>query len=233
VAARSPRTAALLIAALRKAYNRAIDEEAVETNPFARLKTAKSASRDRYLSESEIRGVLANLSDLGGLYSHVVLMLLWTAARRGEVLGMKWREIHLEDGLWRIPAERTKNGQPHDVMLPKQATELLQQRSSTVDSEWVFPSPRWADRPIRKDTLNHALRKAIPAWGIEHFGPHDLRRTVATHLTGKFACPRTVLTAILNHTDSSVTARYDRHRYQSEARRYLQVWANWLDDQGG
>ncbi|MBF6571165.1 MAG: hypothetical protein IVW54_20060, partial [Candidatus Binataceae bacterium] len=57
---------------------------------------------------------------------------------------------------------------------------------------------------------------------------HDLRRTVATGLA-KLGCPRVVQDRILNHVDSSVAAIYDRHTYNSEARAWLQKWADHMD----
>jgi len=61
------------------------------------------------------------------------------------------------------------------------------------------------------------------AWTV-----HDLRRTVATGLA-KLGCPRVAQDRILNHVDSSVSAIYDRHRYDAEARVWLQKWADYLD----
>ena len=61
------------------------------------------------------------------------------------------------------------------------------------------------------------------AWTV-----HDLRRTVATGLA-KLGCPRVVQDRILNHVDSSVSAIYDRHRYDGEAKAWLQNWADYLD----
>lgn len=57
---------------------------------------------------------------------------------------------------------------------------------------------------------------------------HDLSRTVATGLA-KLGCPRVVQDRILNHVDSSVSAIYDRHRYDAEARVWLQKWADYLE----
>ena len=174
--------------------------------------------------------ILRNIEKAGRVYADVVMMLLWTAARRGEVLGMKWSELDLDGGIWRIPAEeKSKNKRPHEVMLPSQAVRYLVSRFDESASEWVFPSPRWPDRPMRPDTLNHAIRKAIPEWKVEHFCPHDIRRTAATHLSGMFKCPRRVLEVILNHVDGSVTGRYDRHHYREEAASSLQAWADRLE----
>lgn len=55
-----------------------------------------------------------------------------------------------------------------------------------------------------------------------------MRRTVATGLA-KLGCPRVVQDRILNHVDSSVSAIYDVHRYNAEARDWLQKWADYLE----
>jgi integrase len=61
------------------------------------------------------------------------------------------------------------------------------------------------------------------AWTV-----HDLRRTAATGLA-KLGCSRVVQDRILNHVDGSVSAIYDRHRYDAEARVWLQKWADYLE----
>jgi len=42
-------------------------------------------------------------------------------------------------------------------------------------------------------------------------------------------CKRVVQDRILNHVNSSVAAIYDRHRYDKEARTWLQKWAAHMD----
>jgi len=57
--------------------------------------------------------------------------------------------------------------------------------------------------------------------------PHECR-TAAAGLA-KLGCPRVVQGRILNHVDGSVSAIYDRHRYDAEARVWLQKWADYLE----
>src|SRR5262249_44738079 len=66
-------------------------------------------------------------------------LVLLTGCRSGEVVAALWRDIDLERGVWTI--RETKNGEPHDVMLPRQAAELLRSRLG-LDQVYVFPSPR-------------------------------------------------------------------------------------------
>lgn len=65
-------------------------------------------------------------------------LVLFTGCRSGEVVAPLWRDIDLERAVWTI--RETKNGEPHAVMLPGQAVELLKVRRALHDV-FVFPSP--------------------------------------------------------------------------------------------
>ena len=45
------------------------------------------------------------------------MFTIHTAARSGEVLGMRWPEINLDARVWTVPAERMKSGRDHRVPL--------------------------------------------------------------------------------------------------------------------
>jgi hypothetical protein len=55
------------------------------------------------------------------------------------------------------------------------------------------------------------------------FRPHDLRRTAATMMT-QAKTPRFVVQRILNHSETGVTAVYDRYGYDDEKRTALDEW---------
>ena len=60
------------------------------------------------------------------------------------------------------------------------------------------------------------------------FVPHDLRRTAATFMTS-MGISRLVVSKILNHVESGITAIYDRHSYDAEKRPGSGRWADKLD----
>lgn len=70
-------------------------------------------------------------------------------------------------------------------------------------SKWLFPSAR-ADKPIRGESIDHAIRRS-KFLGVAHWTPHDLRRTAASQMTA-MGISRLVVSKILNHIESSVTA---------------------------
>src|SRR5262245_27156126 len=63
-----------------------------------------------------------------------------------------------------------------------------------------------------------------------HFRAHDLRRTAASYM-GEAGVDRFHIAHVLNHrsvTHSTVTAIYDRYRYDKEKRAALETWAGVL-----
>src|SRR5215510_5274916 len=166
------------------------------------------------------------------LCAQALILVLLTGCRSGEIISGCWRDIDLDRGVWTM--RETKNGEPHDVMLPQQAVDLLKYRQG-IDGVFVFPSPR-AGRHVAQKALGLAQYTARHSDGnnpacdpIEvPWTVHDLRRTVATGLA-KLGCPRVIQDRILNHVDGSVSAIYDRHRYDNEARIWLQNWADHMD----
>jgi integrase len=110
------------------------------------------------------------------------------------------------------------------VPLSPLAIALLEEAQALAgDSRWVFPG-RKIENPIRGDSVNEALARSLPCLEIEdQFVPHDLRRTMASHLTG-MGISRLVVSKLLNHVETGITAVYDRHSYDDEKRRALEAW---------
>jgi integrase len=60
------------------------------------------------------------------------------------------------------------------------------------------------------------------------FRGHDLRPTAASLIVGG-GVPRLVVSKILNHVESGVTAVYDRRSYDPEKRAALDHWGSRLE----
>ena len=72
-----------------------------------------------------------------------------------------------------------------------------------------------------------ALHKNEAKFAISPFTPHDFRRTAASHMTG-MGLPRLTVSKNLNHIESGITAVYDRHSYDQEKRKALDLWGDKL-----
>jgi integrase len=238
----SPIQANRTLAVIRKMFNFAIGRDIVDATPVAMVKApAKENQRDRILSADEIR-TFWNGVDKASMNTGIKLSLklqLATAQRKGEIVGAEVSEFDLEESVWTIPAERSKNGLAHRVPLSDLAINIIKQAMADADgSEYVFPGRREGSS-LTAAAVNHALRLALqptkkngearpPAIPLENVTPHDLRRTAASGMTS-IGVSRLVVSKILNHVESGITAVYDRHSYDQEKRHALDAWAAHLE----
>lgn len=220
-------TANRTLAALRAAYNWAIEREkpGIEFNPCAAVKPTRETPRERRLSDVEIARVFKHFpdTDLTDDERDLLEFILLTACRLSEAAGASMDEFDTDAALWVLPAARSKNGREHRLPLSRQALALIKRRRG---GSWLFPLDD--KRPMRADHIHTPLREAIPALKVLPFTPHDLRRTAATGIA-TLKAPRDIVRRILNHTDRSVTARYDLADRTDEVRDWLQQWADHID----
>ncbi|MHC2067570.1 tyrosine-type recombinase/integrase [Bremerella sp. T1] len=176
-------------------------------NPCLHVKPFKETSRERFLQVDEMRPFFTALASEPAVWRDFWLMCLFTGARRGNVASMAWKDLALEQGVWLVPGDQMKNGQPQSVVLPPPAIQLLQQRSEDRTGPWVFPSKRTPDQPIQDPRKSWA--RVTAAAGLEDLRPHDLRRTLGSWQAIAGASLQ-VIGASLGHKDLKSTAVYSR-----------------------
>ncbi|MES2832854.1 MAG: tyrosine-type recombinase/integrase [Pseudomonadota bacterium] len=245
----SPVSANRLLAVLSKAFGWAVERGEIEESPCTGVKKpAREVSRERVLQHPEILPLWYALDTGRGIGMHEVTrralqLMLLTGQRKGEVLRMQWTDLEGSGTacVWTIPAANSKNGKAHRVPLVEEAQALLDTlrvKVPAADTEakppppWCFPSPKKPEQHISLTTPDHALRDEMqqpesPLRDLGQFTPHDCRRTVATGLS-VLGYPRLIVQKVLNHTDTSSTAVYDRYGYEKEKREALTKWADML-----
>jgi len=219
------------LATIRKMYSFAMGRGILESSPCVAIPApSKENRRDRVLNETEIKTFWNKLSTAKmEKYTALALKLqLITAQRKGEVAGAEWKDFDLKNGWWTIPANKAKNGFPHRVPLSSLATEILKElKNVTSQSQWLFPSPRNGQH-IAETSVDHAVRENAEYFEVDHFTPHDLRRTAASMMTAS-GIQRLTVAKVLNHVESGVTAVYDRHSYDKEKQKGLRSWGRQLE----
>ena len=105
--------------------------------------------------------------------------IVLTAARTGEVRGMKWDEVDLDWAIWTVPQERMKARREHRVPLTGRAIEILIEAQALGKGGYVFPSKRDAGKPLSNMVFQmllrrleiegtpHGMRSAFKDWSIE------------------------------------------------------------------
>mgnify|MGYP000938564060 CR=1 FL=1 len=158
--------------------------------------------------------------------------------RPGELRGMEWSEVNLDDAEWNIPIERMKlksqtkldrKGQHHLVPLSKQAIEILRDlHPLTCHSKYVFPSHRTPLRPMSENAITAALRR-LGYTGNEMTG-HGFRATARTILDEILGFRPDIIEHQLAHSVRDANGRaYNRTSFVSERHRMMQQWADYLD----
>lgn len=229
----APIAANRAFACIRRMFNFAVERDIIANTPCTTIKApSKENQRDRCLSADEIKAFWKALdsASMSQMTKIALKLQLITAQRKGEILGAEWNEINADTCWWAIPENKAKNGIHHRVPLSKLALELIAElKKLNPKSRWLFPSETNKSH-MRGESIDRAVRRSKGIFEkaeIKHFTPHDLRRTAATHMT-EMGISRLVVSKILNHVDSSITAIYDRHSYDLEKKNALEAWGKKL-----
>mgnify|MGYP003382672516 CR=1 FL=1 len=119
-------------------YGLASEDGLVTSNPATGVTKYGETIRDRFLHADELPRFFASVGqEPNSTVRDFFLLSLLTGARRANVLAMRWNEIRLDEGIWRIP--NTKNGTPQNVTLSPEAAAILMTRKETAEGAFVFP----------------------------------------------------------------------------------------------
>ena len=221
-----PSSARHAFAAIRKFFNWCTERGLLDDSPCRTIKPpVKANSRERVLTDPELSIIWQAAEGQGYPFGRIVQLLMLTAQRRGEVVGMRWEELDLDGGLWTIPSSRTKNHKSHMVPLTAGAVAVLRQVPRSDTSPLVFPArgmPEQAYSGYSKGKRTLDASAKLHDWTL-----HDLRRTAATGMA-RAGVPPHVVERILNHvtgTFGGVAGVYNRFQYLDEMRGALEPWA--------
>ncbi|MDR5651845.1 tyrosine-type recombinase/integrase [Ruixingdingia sedimenti] len=231
-------TANRVRAYLNKFLNWAVERDILPLSPATGVKpVAKEASRDRVLTDDEIRWFWQACDAEGFPWGPLGKVLLLTGQRLNEAAQITEGEIRGD--LWHLSADRTKNGRAHDVPLSDAVQEVLgaveriegkpgfifTTTGTTPVSGFFKARAHLAEAMERLAAEERGEAVEIPRWTF-----HDLRRTAATGMA-RLGIPVRVTEAVLNHisgTGGGIVAVYQRHDYADEKRQALEAWGRFV-----
>lgn len=247
------RMSKVIFSLIRQMFNFAVERDYIAINPTATINKAKVFGKDnecdRILSESEIVD-LSRLLPKANLLDSTQIALwicLSTCCRIGEILSAEWRYIDLDQKIWTIPAEHSKNGKPHSICLSDFALkQFIQLRHLTSQSRWCYPNrsntasvttktvtKQVGDRQRQDDSqVINGRTKSFDALRLPggYWTPHDLRRTGASMMVRLGITPD-IADRCMNHTEQSKMKRiYIIYDYQEEMKEAWRVLGGRLDN---
>jgi integrase len=191
---------------LKAIFNKAIEWGLLDKNPTKGIKKHKEKSRDRYITlEEKDQFFQAVHSESNTLMRNFILMSLYTGARKGNMLSMRWKDISFNNKLWYI--SDTKNGESQNVVLSEEALKILKEMHESAKSEWVFPSDSSASGHLQEP--KKAWKRICQRAGMDDLRIHDLRRTRGSWMAITGAS-QYVIGKALNHKSPRSTAIYAR-----------------------
>ena len=214
-AGKKPSTVNRYLAALGAVLTRAVKHwHTLKLSPLAGVaKLRETGARKRFLSEPELARLLeacrASVSD--DLVT-VVLLAVGSGARRGEILGLRWRNVDLARECFTV--EDSKNHDSRTLPIPRAALGLLSERKARADAaskvvalrdeRLVFPSRFSASKSI---DIRTSWQNAVEAAGLGDFHFHDLRHSAASFMAMDGLTLREIGEA-LGHRCTQTSRRY-------------------------
>ncbi|WP_425363431.1 tyrosine-type recombinase/integrase [Candidatus Tisiphia endosymbiont of Hybos culiciformis] len=191
-------------------FNRGIRWQMLDKNPAKDIEKNLENVRERYIATQEELSRFINvvIEKCTRIIADVILMLLFTGARKSNVFSMKWQDINFENMTWSIPAKSAKNNKTQRVHLVNSALRILtgREKENNNKSIWVFPSDQSKSGHIASP--DYIWQKICKLAGIEDLRIHDLRRTHGSWMR-KVGADREIIAEALGHKDQRSTGVYD------------------------
>lgn len=207
----SPR---IVHATLYKALKQAVRWSLVTKNVAGMATPPRSRKKEiRTLTPEETRRLLK--AARGERYEALYVLAMTTGMRQGELLGLKWDDVDLVEGVLRV--NRTLwNGETtspktasanRSIRLTGMAVEALKEKSG--EGEWVFSTG--SGTPTNRHNLfNRSWRPLLRRTGLPRIPFHNLRHTAATLLLSRDTHPKLV-SELLGHADITTTLNTYSH----------------------
>lgn len=185
----------------------------------------KITKRKHYpaLPWQEVGQFMADLRNKEGIAPRALEFAILTAARSGEVRGMTWDEIDLEQKIWIVPADRIKAGKRHKVPLSPDAVKLLKSLPAFEGTRYVFPAPRGGK------LSDMALAAVVRRMKVNAV-PHGFRSTFKDWARSCTSYPDEVSELALAHVNNDATrAAYARDELLPKRKRLMNDWARFCN----
>lgn len=174
---------------ISSAMSMAVKHKLILSNPTEGCELPKIEHKEMKTISAGQLGAFLREAKESGVYEMYYLDLA-TGLRRGELLGLKWEDIDLENGIIHVRRQvarvngevremplKTKNSY-RSISISQDAVALLKGMKAKQVCDYVFPSA--SGGPISPDSVNNMLHRVLQRAGLPSIRFHDLRHTFAT-----------------------------------------------------
>lgn len=211
---------------LKQLFEAAVENDIIIKNPITKnvhCSSNKTTKERDALTVGQQKLFLQHASD--SIYYNQFALLLQTGLRVGELSGLRWDDVDMENRIlhirrilvyqtnvsrWSTNEPKTKAG-TRDIPLTQEALKIIQNQKTKMAkikimsldfSGYMFLSEN--GNPIHSTNYNREAKNICQAAGIPNISTHILRHTFATRCIEGGMQPKT-LQKILGHADISIT----------------------------
>jgi integrase len=177
------------------------------------------------MAYEDVAAFMGELRQREALAARALEFCILTAARSGEVLGLRWPEVDLDKALWTVPAERMKAGRVHRVPLCGRAVAIVKQLAEAATGEFAF-----AGYKPGKPLSNMAMEKVLQRMKISDATVHGFRSSFRDWAGNVSSFPREVVETALAHViGDKAEQAYRRSDALEKRRKLMDAWAAYCE----
>jgi len=229
--------------------NAAVDDEIIPRNRFNKISIEVSKKDDNFLTASELKEFLSHCKRLLTITSYTLILLLaHSGLRKGEALGLQWKNIDFEANT--LTVEKTRDGKGvrtpktknsyRSILLDKETMAQLKKYKSWCKKTMLFFGKSFTEdsfvfisyqrgTPISEPLIQHAMAKVIRETGFKRITPHGLRHSHATILVAsKKKIPVKTIAERLGNTPKMIYEVYG-HNYDELERESVEAFEQALN----
>lgn len=223
-------------------FTLAVEKDILPASPMVGLRRAdfrvKDGGRRKVVATPADLRAVWNAAGNAGAYGSAVRLGMLTLARRGEIFEAAISEFDLTSKVWRIPAQRRKNGEALAIPLTATGVEIVKALAAVAEARgaaYLFPgdvnpedgqihalaptSKGWSrllidaglTKPVKKvkaAKVAAGTPKARKAWTAHPLRFHDLRRAGRSIMETELAIAASVAEGVIGHLAPSLNRTY-------------------------
>ena len=200
-----------------------------------------------YFQPEQIVAILDALEQEPLKWRAITHLLIVTGCRRGEIMGLKWEKVNLEDGKLRIDTAllysqekglyetSTKTADIRNLTIPAETVALLRQYRAYQAETRLANGDRWQNTgyvftrdnglPMNPQSIGGWLNDFSKRHGLPHINPHAFRHTVASMLIANGTDVVTV-SKQLGHSSVATTENFYAHIIEENLSKASECIAN-------
>lgn len=209
-------------------------EEIIQRNPLKRLHSFfdyNEAKQQPTITPQDLPKLFRTLFFANNITKITQLLIEWqllTMLRPKEASSLRWSDVDWDNLRIIIPAERMKAKREHDILLSKQALQILEEMKKYKHSLYIFPTQIAPyDKPMSSQTANNALKRI----GYKNkLVSHGFRSIASTYLHDLDQFSAQAIELCLAHDSrSKVQKSYDNSRKYSQRQKIMQAWGDFVE----